>query len=85
MLEDSLSSSPKCCPLITVFYSSLCKPDAQSFEQVQAAHISIGDRIWSNLPFLRPLATVVDDTLAAHGTDAEGGRVSNFWNAEDNF
>ncbi|MDT0541538.1 urea carboxylase-associated family protein [Streptomyces lonegramiae] len=43
--------------------------------QLQRAHVSTYDRLWSNLPFLRPLLTITDDTLAAYGTDAEGGRV----------
>ncbi|GAA1085510.1 urea carboxylase-associated family protein [Nocardiopsis composta] len=43
--------------------------------QLQAAHVSVFDRLWSTLPFLRPLATVTADTLAGYGTDAEGGRV----------
>jgi len=42
---------------------------------MQAAHISVGDKIWSNLPFLRPLVTIVGDTLADYGIDSEGGRV----------
>ncbi|MFF4866161.1 urea carboxylase-associated family protein [Streptomyces sp. NPDC001231] len=43
--------------------------------QLQRAHVSTYDRIWSNLPFLRPLLTITDDTLAGYGRDAEGGRV----------
>ncbi|MGW2765712.1 urea carboxylase-associated family protein [Streptomyces sp. NPDC001275] len=43
--------------------------------QLQRAHVSKYDRIWSNLPFLRPLLTITDDTLAGYGRDAEGGRV----------
>ncbi|MGY5134414.1 urea carboxylase-associated family protein [Streptomyces nigrescens] len=43
--------------------------------QLQRAHVSTYDRLWSNLPFLRPLLTVTDDTLAGYGTDNEGGRV----------
>jgi len=43
--------------------------------QLQRAHVSTYDRLWSNLPFLRPLLTITDDTLAGYGTDAEGGRV----------
>ena len=43
--------------------------------QLQRAHISTYDRIWSNLPFLRPLLTVTGDSLAGYGRDAEGGRV----------
>jgi uncharacterized protein len=43
--------------------------------QLQAAHVSIYDRLWSTLPYLRPLATIVDDTLASYGVDQYGGRV----------
>lgn len=43
--------------------------------QLQAAHVTTFDRLWSTLPFLRPLATIVSDTLESYGTDAEGGRV----------
>ncbi|QVQ54331.1 DUF1989 domain-containing protein [Spiractinospora alimapuensis] len=43
--------------------------------QLQRAHVTTYDRLWSNLPFLRPLVTITSDTLADYGTDAEGGRV----------
>ncbi|MEV0477610.1 urea carboxylase-associated family protein [Streptomyces prunicolor] len=43
--------------------------------QLQRAHISTYDRIWSTLPFLRPLLTVTDDTLSDYGVDGDGGRV----------
>lgn len=43
--------------------------------QLQAAHVTTFDRLWSNLPFLRPLATIVADTLENYGVDADGGRV----------
>jgi uncharacterized protein YcgI (DUF1989 family) len=43
--------------------------------QLQAAHVSVYDRLWSTLPFLRPLATITGDSLAGYGEDAEGGRV----------
>ncbi|MER5968575.1 urea carboxylase-associated family protein [Streptomyces sp. NPDC002055] len=43
--------------------------------QLQRAHVSTYDRLWSTLPFLRPLLTVTGDTLAGYGTDADGGRV----------
>jgi len=43
--------------------------------QLQAAHVSLFDRLWSTLPFLRPLATVTGDSLSDYGEDAEGGRV----------
>jgi len=43
--------------------------------QLQAAHLTTYDRLWSTLPYLRPLATVTLDTLADYGVDGEGGRV----------
>jgi uncharacterized protein len=48
---------------------------ASRTRQLQAAHVSTFDRLWSTLPFLRPMATIVGDTLAGYGVDAEGGRV----------
>ena len=32
--------------------------------QLHATHLGVGDRLWSNMPFLRPLATIVEDTIA---------------------
>lgn len=43
--------------------------------QLQAAHVTRFDRLWSNLPYLRPLVTIVSDTLEHYGVDSEGGRV----------
>lgn len=43
--------------------------------QLQRAHVSTYDRLWANLPFLRPLLTVTADTLAEYGCDDEGARV----------
>lgn len=43
--------------------------------QLQAAHVSLYDRLWSTLPFLRPIATITGDSLAGYGKDDEGGRV----------
>ncbi|SFP96822.1 hypothetical protein SAMN05421810_10449 [Amycolatopsis arida] len=43
--------------------------------QLQRAHVSTFDRLWSTLPFLRPLVTITADSLAGYGVDAEGGRV----------
>lgn len=48
---------------------------ASRTRQLQRAHVSTYDRLWSTLPFLRPMVTVTSDTLAGYGTDAEGGRV----------
>src|SRR5438067_1021908 len=39
--------------------------------QFYGAHVTTGDRLWSTLPFLRPLATIVADSLA-YGRDADG-------------
>ena len=38
-------------------------------------HISTGDKMFSNLPYLRSLATVTWDTLDWYGYDADGGSV----------
>lgn len=43
--------------------------------QLQAAHVTTFDRLWSNLPYLRPLATITADTLEGYGVDSDGGRV----------
>lgn len=48
---------------------------ASRTRQLQAAHVTTFDRIWSNLPYLRPLMTVTNDTLADYGVDEDGGRV----------
>ncbi len=39
--------------------------------QFYGAHLTTRHRLWSNLPFLRPLATVVADTIA-YGIDEDG-------------
>lgn len=43
--------------------------------QLHAAHVSVLDRLWSTLPYLRPLVTIVADTLQNYGVDEDGGRV----------
>lgn len=43
--------------------------------QLQAAHVSIFDRLWSTLPYLRPLCTITGDSLSEYGIDDDGGRV----------
>ncbi|MCB1742934.1 MAG: DUF1989 domain-containing protein [Gammaproteobacteria bacterium] len=43
--------------------------------QLHATHVSIGDRLWSTLPWLRPMATITEDTLAWYGFDADGAGV----------
>jgi len=42
--------------------------------QLHATHLSVGDRLWSNMPYLRPLATITDDTIA-YGWDEDGAGV----------
>ncbi|KLU24716.1 hypothetical protein EOS_18710 [Caballeronia mineralivorans PML1(12)] len=48
---------------------------ASRTRQLQQAHVSTFDRLWSTLPYLRPLVTITDDTLAGYGIDEHGGRV----------
>lgn len=48
---------------------------ASRTRQLQRAHLGVHDRIWSTLPFLRPMLTVTGDTLAGYGPDESGGRV----------
>jgi uncharacterized protein YcgI (DUF1989 family) len=43
--------------------------------QLQGAHVTTFDRLWSTLPYLRPLVTITNDTLAGYGIDEYGGRV----------
>ena len=42
---------------------------------LHGTHLSTGDRMWSGLPSLRPLATVTDDSLDWYGFDDFGGAV----------
>lgn len=41
--------------------------------QLHRAHVTTYDRLWSTLPFLRPMATIIGDTIE-YGVDADGGR-----------
>ncbi|KAF2143291.1 uncharacterized protein K452DRAFT_297049 [Aplosporella prunicola CBS 121167] len=56
---------------------------ASRTRQLHASHVSIGDRLWSCLPYMRPLCGIVADTLGregrgrwgdAKGTSRWGGR-----------
>lgn len=47
---------------------------ASRTRQLHAAHVTTFDRLWSTLPFLRPLATITGDTLAGRKLP-NGGRV----------
>lgn len=42
---------------------------------LHGTHVSTGDQLWSNLPFMRPMATVTGDTLDWYGWDEYGGSV----------
>lgn len=42
---------------------------------LHGTHITTGDRMWSSMPYLRPMATVTSDTLAWYGIDEHGGSV----------
>jgi hypothetical protein len=46
------------------FYSSKTR-------QMHATHLQTGDRLWSNMPFVRPLATIVYETIQ-YGWDDDG-------------
>lgn len=43
--------------------------------QLHATHVTRGDRLWSNLPGMRPMATITHDTLEWYGWDVDGGGV----------
>ena len=43
--------------------------------QIHATHVTAGDRLWSTLPYLRPLATITHDTLGWYGFDADGAGI----------
>jgi uncharacterized protein YcgI (DUF1989 family) len=43
--------------------------------QLQGAHVTRHDRLWSTLPYLRPLLTITNDTLDWYGVDDDGARV----------
>ncbi len=42
---------------------------------LHGTHITTGERMWTSLPTLRPMATIVEDTLGWYGIDAYGGSV----------
>ena len=49
------------------FYSSKTR-------QIHATHLSKGDRLWSSFPYLRPMATIIEDTID-YGFDEDGAGV----------
>ena len=42
---------------------------------LHGTHVTRGDRLWSCFPYLRPMATVTEDTLEWYGIDPYGGSV----------
>ncbi|MBR9650897.1 urea carboxylase-associated family protein [Thalassovita aquimarina] len=42
---------------------------------LHGTHLSTGERMWSAFPFLRPMATITEDTLGWYGIDGYGGSV----------
>ena len=42
---------------------------------LHGTHLSTGDRMWSSMPYIRPLATISHDTLDWYGFDEFGGSV----------
>jgi uncharacterized protein len=42
---------------------------------LHATHVSTGDRLWSTLPYLRPMATITHDTLDWYRWDEDGGGI----------
>lgn len=47
---------------------------ASRTRQFHAAHVTKFDRLWSCLPYLRPLVTITGDSLARDGYDSNNGR-----------
>lgn len=49
--------------------------------QIHASHVSVGDRLWSNLPYLRPLVSITGDSLGGGQLheilDQDGKRLKN--------
>ncbi|WP_136443038.1 urea carboxylase-associated family protein [Pacificoceanicola onchidii] len=42
---------------------------------LHGTHVTTGDRLWSSFPAMRPMATIVEDTLDWYGIDEFGGSV----------
>jgi len=42
---------------------------------LHGTHVTTGNRLWSSIPYLRPMATLTTDTLGWYGIDEYGGSV----------
>lgn len=49
---------------------------ASRTRQLHASHVTVRDRLWSCLPYLRPMVTIIADSLGGdvYGKDKWGGR-----------
>ncbi|KAL9117637.1 MAG: hypothetical protein Q9187_005825 [Circinaria calcarea] len=47
---------------------------ASRTRQLQRSHVTVFDRLWSCLPYLRPMVTITGDSLSHYGVDEVGGR-----------
>ncbi|KIV98268.1 hypothetical protein PV10_01935 [Exophiala mesophila] len=47
---------------------------ASRTKQLHSSHVTTGARLWSNLPYMRPLVTIIGDSLSWYGVDETGGR-----------
>ncbi|ETI28605.1 hypothetical protein G647_01056 [Cladophialophora carrionii CBS 160.54] len=48
---------------------------ASRTKQLHSSHVTTYDRLWSCLPYMRPLVTIIADSLSWYGVDETGGRV----------
>src|SRR5712664_674112 len=42
---------------------------------LHATHVGAGDRLWSTMPYLRPIVTISHDTLSWYGWDSDGAGI----------
>ena len=42
---------------------------------LHGTHVTTGNQLWSTIPYLRPMATIIEDTLDWYGFDEFGGSV----------
>ncbi|MDN5000932.1 urea carboxylase-associated family protein [Bradyrhizobium sp. GCM10027634] len=42
---------------------------------LHGTHVGLGNRLWSTMPYLRPMATISHDTLGWYGFDADGAGI----------
>ncbi|KAK6496324.1 hypothetical protein TWF481_002348 [Arthrobotrys musiformis] len=47
---------------------------ASRTRQLQASHVTTYDRLWSCLPYMRPMVTIIGDSLSDFGVSRWGGR-----------